>query len=199
MPNLQFEGAMATAICQSSSRWFAVYTASRQEKHVSTQLNHRQIECFLPLYQTVHRWKNRTKVTVELPLFPSYLFVRVQPERRGSVLSVAGVLSLVGSRREAWPLPDCEVEALRSAIDQRQPEPHEYLVVGERARIKVGPLTGMEGVLLRRKNGLRVVLTVEQIARSFSVEVDIGDVEVLSTKVGGMPTWISPHAMDAAG
>lgn len=165
---------------QSSPQWFAVYTASRHEKHVSTQLADRGVEFFLPLYRTVHCWKNRTKGVLEMPLFPSYVFVRIPRNKRGSVLEVPGVLSLVGSKREAWPLPDWEIEALRSGLDQRKPEPHPYLVVGVRARITIGALAGMEGVLVQKRNGTRVVLTLDGIMRSVSVEVGLHELERVS-------------------
>jgi len=93
------------------------------------------------------------------------------------VLSTSGVLSLVGSRGEPWPLSDFEIETLRSGLNERNVAPHPYLVVGERTRITRGPLAGMEGILLRNKNDLRVVLTINEIARSFSVEVDLEDLE----------------------
>ena len=160
-----------------SRQWFAAYTVPRHEKYVSAQLKSRQIESFLPLYRTVHVWRNRSRPALELPLFPCYLFVRIPVGARAEILSVPGVVSLVGSKREPWPLPDFDIEVLRSGLDQRNPEPHAYLVVGERTRIRSGPLAGLEGVLLRRKNSVRVVLTIEQIMRSVSVEVDLADVE----------------------
>lgn len=160
-----------------SSRWHAVYTSSRHEKKVFSQLKEKQIETFLPLCQTVHRWKNRSTVTLELPLFPGYLFVRIPRSKKTDVLSTSGVLSLVGSRGEPWPLSDFEMETLRSGLHQRNVDPHPYLVVGERTRIVRGPLAGMEGILLRNKNNVRVVLTINEIARSFSVEVDVEDLE----------------------
>jgi transcription antitermination factor NusG len=170
---------MGTQGSTSSSHWFAIYTASRHEKHVAEQLNDRQFETFLPLYRAVHVWKNRSKVTLDLPLFPCYLFARSGPERRGNLLSVPGVLSIVGSKQESWPLPDAEVEALRSGLQQHNAVPHSYLAVGDRARITNGPFAGMEGVVLRQNNGLRVVLSFSHIMRSFSVEVNVCDLEPL--------------------
>jgi transcription antitermination factor NusG len=165
-----------------SSQWHAAYTLSRHEKKVFTQLKEKQIETFLPLCRAAHRWKNRTTVTVESPLFPGYLFVRIPRRSRVDVLSTPGVLSLVGSRGEPSPLSDFEIETLRSGLDHRNAEPHPYLVVGERARITKGPLACMEGVLLRTKNSLRVVLTVNEIACSFSVEVDSDDLEPVNAR-----------------
>lgn len=173
---------MTITFPRTTPQWFAAYTASRHEKHVSAQLAERRVESFLPLYQTVHNWKNRTRARLELPLFPSYVFVRIPPGEKGAVLQVPGVLSLVGSKKEAWALPDFEIEALRAGLGQRRPEPHPYLVVGDRVRITSGPLAGMEGVLAKKKNGLRVVLTLEHIMKSVSVEVGLDEVEPVRSR-----------------
>lgn len=158
-------------------RWFAVYTTPRHEKHVSEILMHRQIETFLPLYRTTRRWTKSRPVDLELPLFPTYVFARVAQRVRGAVLGTPGVLSIVGSGREPWPLPDFEIEALRTGLLERKIEPHRYLTVGERARIKAGVMAGVEGVLVRKKNDIRVVLSLDAIMRSVAVEVDVDDIE----------------------
>ena len=170
--NRPFCGGMDTL-----PRWFALYTTPRHEKHVSEILAHRQIETFLPLYRTTRQWKKSRPVVLELPLFPTYVFVRIAREARGAVLSVPGVLSIVGSGREPWPLPDPEIEAIRLGLQMRKIEPHPYLTVGERVRIKAGVMTGVEGILVRQKNDLRVVLTLDTIMRSVAVEVDADDIE----------------------
>lgn len=108
---------------------FAVYTNSHHEKRVASHLAERQIESFLPLYATRHRWKNRCKMNLELPLFPNYVLVQIDPRERVRVLEVPGVLSLVGFGRTLAPLPDFEIEALRSGLGQRKIEPHPYLVI----------------------------------------------------------------------
>ena len=104
-------------------RWFALYTTARHEKHVSEILVQRQIETFLPLYRSTRQWKKSRPVVLELPLFPTYVFVRIAREARGAVLGMPGVLSIVGAGREAWPLPDFEIEALRSGFLERKLEP----------------------------------------------------------------------------
>jgi transcription antitermination factor NusG len=165
------------SVPSSAQKWFAAYTAPRHEKRVCTRLQDRSVETFLPLYRSVRQRSNRTRVSLELPLFPCYVFLRIRPQDHGKVLSIPGVFSLVGSKHEPWPLADYEVEALRSGLPQSNPEPHEYLVLGERLRIRSGPLANMEGILLRRKNTFRVVLTLNEIGRSFSVEVSANNVE----------------------
>lgn len=167
-----------------SANWFAAYTNSHHEKRVASHFAERQIESFLPLYATRHRWKNRCEMNLELPLFPNYVFVRIDPRERVRVLEVPGVLSLVGFGRTLAPLPDFEIEALRSGLGQRNIEPHPYLVIGERVRIKRGPMTGMEGVLVRKKSNFRVVLALDVIMRCVAVEVDADDLEAAAKYTG---------------
>jgi transcription antitermination factor NusG len=161
----------------TSPRWFAVYTTPRHEKHVSEILAESRIETFLPLYRTARQWKKSRPLVLELPLFPTYVFVRIARQARGAVLGMPGVLSIVGSSREPWPLSDFEIEALRSGLLERRFEPHPYLTVGERVRIKAGVMSGVEGVLVRKKNGFRVVLTLDTIMQSVAIEVGADDVE----------------------
>ena len=161
----------------ASSRWFAVYTTPRHEKAVARQFEVRQIEAFLPLHRSVHRWKNGCRVNVEQPLFPSYVFVSLGPRDYIRVLQTPGVLSLVGSGRDPTPLPSSEIESLRSGLPLREFEPHPYLVAGERVRIHSGALAGMVGVLVRKKKNLRVVLTLDLIMQSVAVEIGINEIE----------------------
>ncbi|MFI5114812.1 MAG: UpxY family transcription antiterminator [Terriglobales bacterium] len=167
-----------------SANWFAAYTNSHHEKRVASYFAERQIESFLPLYATARRWKNRCEMNLELPLFPNYVFVHIDPRERVRVLEVPGVVSLVGFGRVLAPLPDLEIEALRAGVGQRKIEPHPYLVIGERVRIKAGPMMGMEGVLVRKKSNFRVVLTLDAIMQSVAVEVDADDLEPAAKYAG---------------
>ncbi len=162
-----------------SAKWFALYTTSRHEKRVAQHLNHRQIECYLPLYKSERKWNDGSRVTLELPLFPSYLFVRIRREERGSVLAVPGAIAVVGGTGgEPAPLPDAMIEALRAGLQLRHARPHAFLRAGQRVRIRLGALTGFEGIVVRTKKSLRVVLTLEHIMQSYSVEVDLEDLEM---------------------
>ena len=160
--------------------WFAVFTSSHHEKKVSQYLMQQQIENFLPLYSEIRQWTNRRKVELQLPLFPNYVFVRIDKKQRSRVLGVPGVLSLVGCGYQPTALSDSEIESLRSALRLRRFEPYPYLVVGDRVRLKTGVLGGVEGILLRKKSNLRVVLSVALIQQSVAVEVDAGDIEPVS-------------------
>jgi transcription antitermination factor NusG len=162
---------------QALSRWYAAYTIPRHEKRVAELLSERNIDAFLPLYQESRKWKKSSPALLDLPLFPCYLFVRIGRNERVSVLSTPGVLSIVGSSKEPWELPHLEIEALRFGAQMRTIGPHPYLVVGERVRIKAGSMAGLEGILVRKKNEVRFVLTLDAIMRSVAVEIDASELE----------------------
>jgi len=157
--------------------WYAVYTSPRHEKRVHQLLGHRRVECFLPLFRSIHRWKNGCKAQVELPLFPGYLFVNIPRSERVRVLDVPGVLSFVGPKREPARLSDFEIETLRSGLHLQKFEPYRGLAIGQKVRINAGALQGLEGVLVRNANRLRVVITVNLIQQSVAVELDADAVE----------------------
>ena len=172
-------GVMASSenhlpIESSLERWYAVYTRAQHEKRVAEQLAQRTIGNFLPVYEAVHRWKDRS-VRLQLPLFPGYLFVRIALTDRLKVLQVPSVVRLVGFHGGPTALADEEVEGLRRALAEGvRAEPHPYLKVGRRVRITAGPLAGREGILKRWKGDLRVVLSTDLIRRSILVDVDAG-------------------------
>lgn len=161
--------------------WFAVYTTCRHEKRVAQHLEQRRIEHFLPLFCTQHQWKDGSRVTLKLPLFPGYVFVRINAHERVGVLQVPGVVSMVGTGSRPAPLPDLEVEGLRAGLDSMRVEPHPLTTVGRRVRIKVGALAGLEGIVVRKKSGFRVVLTLDLLMQSIAIEVDGNDVEPVDT------------------
>lgn len=164
-----------------SANWFALYTLTRHEKCVARILEQRQIEHFLPLYHTEHKWKDGSRVKLELPLFPGYLFVRISRREKVRVLQVPGALAVVsGLKGEPEPLPEDVILALRSSLESYAVEPHPLLTAGQRVKIRCGALAGWEGVVMRLKGQTRVVLTLEQIMRSISVEVSSDDLELLT-------------------
>ena len=158
--------------------WFAVYTMCRHEKRIAQHLSHREVEYYLPLYQADRKWRDGSRVRLELPLFPSYVFVRIKRSERARILSVPGALTVVGGTGgEPAKVPETAIEALRAGLLEHRIEPHPLLRVGQMARIRSGAFAGMEGVVVRRKSGCRVVLTLEQIMQSIAVEVDEENLE----------------------
>ncbi len=165
-------------------QWYAAYTRAQHEKSVVQQLEQRAIENFLPLYETVRRWKDR-RMRLQLPLFPGYVFVRIVLSERLNVLRVPSVVRLVGFNGRLTPVPKEEVESLRRAIVEGvRAEPHRYLRVGRRVRITEGALAGREGLLVRWKGNLRVVLSTELIQRSILVDVDVSSVVPIHRRAG---------------
>ena len=174
------DGTCMTAPC--APKWFAAYTSPRHEKRVNQQLEMREIEHYLPLYRTHRKWSDGSRVTLDLPLFPGYIFVCIQRNERVRVLEVPGVLSVVGGRGgEPASLPASEIDALRSGLSERNAQPHPLLKVGQRARIRSGAFAGMEGVVVRMKYSFRVVLTLDSIMQSFAIEVDGEELEPLNS------------------
>jgi transcription antitermination factor NusG len=161
----------------SCPKWYAVYTFAHHEKRVNERLAAKNISTFLPLYTTRHRRQSGI-VLHEVPLFPGYLFAFIPLFERLKVLQVAGVARLVGTGGKPTPLPEFEIEALRNARTVGiYAEPHPYLEIGRKVRIKAGPFEGLQGILLRRKGKYRVVLSLVLIASSFVLDVDSCDVE----------------------
>jgi transcription antitermination factor NusG len=156
-------------------RWYAVYTCANHERRVADQFAGRGVEHFLPQYESVRRWKDR-KVRLTLPLFPGYLFVHLAAPERLRVLQVPGVVRLVGFNGRPTPMLEEDLERIREFLGQGwRAEPHLYLQTGRRARVVRGPLTGMEGIVQRRKNRSRLVISFDVIQRSMAVEMDEAD------------------------
>ncbi len=162
---------------QPQRRWFAVYTASNHEKKVQQHLRMRDVETFLPLYTVTRRWKNRTTVKLELPLFVGYVFVRIARTESARVLAVPNVRFIVGDGHKALPLPDEDIETLRSGLHLRQVDPYPYVKVGAPVRIRSGPFAGLQGVIVRKDDQLRVVLSLDLIKRSIAVHVSADELE----------------------
>jgi transcription antitermination factor NusG len=159
--------------------WFAVFTLPQNEKSVVRHLALREVESFLPTYETVRVWKNRQRVRTQLPLFPTYLFVHIDSRQRTRVLESPGVIHIVGNSREHVPVPDAAIELLRSGLQGRNMEPYRELVVGRKVRIRNGAMEGVEGVLVRKGNGLRFVLAIEMINQYAAIELGAEDLELI--------------------
>jgi len=167
------------ACLAADRKWYAVFTLPQNEKSTVRHLAMRDVESFLPTYETVRTWKNRQRVKMALPLFPSYLFVHISAGERVKVLQTPGVLYIVGGGRTLIPLEDREVEFLRSSTETRSVEPYKELVVGERVRIKSGVMQGLAGTLVRKNSSLRFVLTLNLINQHAAIQVDADALECL--------------------
>jgi len=164
--------------CESS--WYAIYTRHQHEKMVAQILTSKGFETFLPLYETTHNWKDRTKA-LSLPLFPCYVFLKGGLERRLQIVTTPGMYGIVSSGGQPAAIPDIEIEAIRRVVESGVPvEAHPYLKCGNRVRIKCGPLAGIQGILVRKKNISRLVLSVEILGTAAAMEVAAFQVEAIN-------------------
>lgn len=163
--------------------WWAIYTRHQHEKTVAEMLSTKGFEVFLPLYESVRRWKDRKKL-LSLPLFPSYVFVHGNLDCKLQVVTTPGVHMILYRGEQIATISAAEIEAIQKAV--RGPfrvEPHPFLPCGSRVRVTRGPLQGVEGILIRKKNSYRLVLSVEMLAQSVCMEIDASDVEAVCRAV----------------
>jgi transcription antitermination factor NusG len=164
-----------------AEEWYAVHTYPRHEKRVTKRIERHGVTTFLPMIRETHHWSDRHK-TVELPLFSCYLFVRLKAtdEKRIRVLQTDGVISLVGSQRTGTPIPDEEIEAVRTLLEREPPcSAYPFLKVGQRVRVRGGALDGLEGVFVSQNGYDSLVISVDAIQRSIAVRINGYDLDVL--------------------
>ncbi len=167
----------------SSPSWYALYTKHQHEKTVARNLTSKGFEIFLPLYATIRNWKDRVKL-VNLPLFPCYVFLKGNLERRLDIVSTPGVHALVSNAGQPAAIPAAELEGIRQAVGSgARVEPHPFLKCGDWVTVKCGPLAGIQGVMVRKKSVCRLVLCVEMLGTAAAVEVDAVSIERLNEKL----------------
>lgn len=166
---------------ESGRGWYALYTRHQHEKKIANALRLKGFSVFLPLYSTARRWKDRTKL-ITLPLFPSYVFIETGFERQLDILTTAGIHGFVCFGSSPALIPPSEIDSIRKVMDRSvKIEPHPFIKHGDWVRIKSGPLTGIEGILVRKRNWSRLVLSVELLGKSVAVDVDASIIERINT------------------
>src|SRR5581483_10559314 len=156
--------------------WYASYTCSRREKQVARRFSDRGVECFLPLYHKVHRWSHDTR-TLQLPLFPGYVFVRIPPIERFRVIDIPGVVRLVSFNGQPAAVPDRDIEILRRAINLGGvAEPHPFIKPGKQVEVLRGPFRGLKGTVRKSKTKhLGLIVSVDLLMRSIILRIDAAD------------------------
>lgn len=152
--------------------WFILFVRTNQEKTTAARLRAAELEYFLPTYPSSRQWKDR-RITLELPLFPSYVFVRLPYKDRLRALTISSVLYMVGPGHSPAVLTEEEIAWIRQGVNSGKAVPHEYLHEGQRVIITSGSLSGLQGILVRQVNQARVVVSLDSIGRGFAVEVDM--------------------------
>src|SRR6267154_4412578 len=179
IPNLKAVGTMAPLPAVEELRWYALHTRARHERMVEHRLREQGMEAFLPTVRETHRWSDRKK-TVEVPLFSCYVFVRcaLTSEDRTRVFRVDSALGFVGTRGAGVPIPDEQIENVRSVLSQTAPcRSHPFLKIGQRVRVCGGAMDGVEGVFLSENGDQSLVISVEVIQRSLAIRIDGYDVK----------------------
>ena len=152
--------------------WFAILARTSREKTASLLLENAGYECYLPTSKYTRQWSDRTK-DVDVPLFPGYLFCRMNPHNRLPVLMTPGVLQIVGVGKTPIPVEEKEIAAIQRVGKSGLPTmPWPYLEVGHVVRIEQGPLRGLMGIVHKIKSGLKLILSVSLLQRSVAVEID---------------------------
>ncbi len=170
---------VAASAVESSCQpfWYAAYTRANHERRVAQQLAERGVENFLPQYESVRNWKDR-KVRLQMPLFPGYVFVHLALQNRLQVLQVPGVACLVGFAGRPVAVPEEEFANIRFCVNHgMRAEPYPYLKSGTQVRVRSGPLKGTQGIVVRRKNRSRLVVSIELIQRAVAVDVEESSLE----------------------
>jgi transcription antitermination factor NusG len=165
-----------------ASAWWVLHTRHQHEKTVAEMLSAKGFEVFLPVYESLRRWKDRKKL-LTLPLFPCYVFVQGGLDRRLQVVTTPGIHTILFHGERVAIVPEGEIRAIRRAVEGHfRVEPHPFLKCGERVRVVRGSMEGVEGILVRKKNLYRLVLSVDMMAQSVAVEIDATDVEPVTER-----------------
>jgi transcription antitermination factor NusG len=156
--------------------WYALWTRSRHEQVVREQLERKQVEVFLPTIRKWSRWKDRKK-QIDWPLFPGYCFARFDPHDTLPILKCAGVVSIISFEGEPAPIPEHELDGIRQLIETDLAfDPVPLIKEGQMVEVVHGPLKGVIGRLVQKREKARLVLSVDLIGQGVSVEIDAADV-----------------------
>jgi transcription antitermination factor NusG len=184
----------------NTAQWYALQVQSRLSSVASTVLRGKGYEEFLPLYTSRRRWSDRVK-TIELPLFPGYLFCRFDPsDRMVPVLTTPGVMGIVSAGRTPLPIAEEEIEAVRTVIHSGlAAQPWPFLDVGSRIYMEAGPLAGLEGIVTNTDKSYRLVVSVTMLQRSVAVEIDRDWARPVTAPINPQAVIISDRLMQRAG
>lgn len=190
---MQLNDSSIQAARSDEKRWFAIHTRHQYEHLVDCALGSKGFETFFPSFVSMHKWKDRKKQIREA-LFPGYLFVKDITERRLQIVMTPGVCAIVGVSGVPAIIPEQEIESIRLAVSSPcTVEPCSYLKEGDRVRVGHGPLSGAEGILVRKGKSTRLVICVEILGRAAAVEIDGADVETLTPGSGPFITATVEH------
>lgn len=158
-------------ICQQEQSWFAVQVRPRHEFASARMLRSKGFEEFVPIYSAKRQWSDRQK-QVGFPLFAGYVFCKFYPVKKLPIINTAGVIRIVGTSQGSAAIADHEIDAIRKVVESgEQVQPHPYIAVGSKVRIEEGPMAGIEGIFIREKKGTEMVISLDLLQRSISLQI----------------------------
>ena len=164
--------SLESCVQKGTLAWFALQVRTRHETAIASFLQAKGYEQFLPLYNVKKRWSDRVKV-IESPLFPGYLFCRLDPQYRLPVLKTPGVIQIVGYNRIPAPIEEAEIQGIQTLVASGLPtQPWPFLAAGDPVQIESGSLRGLKGIVVKLKENSRLVVSVTLLRRSVAVEID---------------------------
>jgi transcription antitermination factor NusG len=186
LKSLDYEDSMGPLALHEGvpKQWFALRVKSNFERTTALHLRERGFQEFFPTYVQKNHWSDRVK-TIEKPLFPGYVFCHFSAQVRLPILTIPGVLHIVGIGKAPQPVDELEMAALWKTLRSGlllQPWP--FLTVGQRVVVERGPLTGVEGMVIRFKGTYRLVLSISVLQRSIAAEIERGWIRPTRTVVG---------------
>ncbi len=192
IPAAHFSADFADTENRQALPWFALSVKHQHEKAIEAALAHKGFEAFAPTYRSRRKWSDRTK-EIELPLFSCYVFCRFAHEAKARVLQTPAISRVIDFGGIPAEIPAAEIDAIRAIVNSDLPaRPWPNLKPGDRVRVERGPLRGIEGILMREKDALELVVTVELLQRAVAVHVD-------ATSVVPIPhSTIAPRAIARA-
>jgi transcription antitermination factor NusG len=156
--------------------WYALAVKHQHERAIEAALVYKGFEAFSPMYRSRRQWSDRTK-EIDVPLFSGYVFCRFSQEAKARVLNTPAISRVVEFGGRPAPVADADIEAIRAIVTARAPvRPWPHLKPGDRVRVERGPLRGVEGVLLRGRDAVELIVSVELLQRSVAVRVDAASV-----------------------
>lgn len=181
----------------NTAQWYALQIQSRLGSIASTVLRGKGYDEFLPVYRSRRRWSDRVK-TIDLPLFPGYLFCRFNPQDRLlPVLTTPGVIGIVGAGKTPIAVAEEEIEAVRRVLQSGlAAQPWPYLSVGSRIYIEAGPLAGLEGIVTNGDKLYRLVVSVTLLQRSVAVEIDRDWARPVTPRMGPRAVTLSERLIE---
>ncbi len=176
-------------------QWFVAYTYPRHERAVADQLDHKSVETFLPTFIEISQWRDR-RVSLEVPLFPGYVFARIAERERVKVLSVPSVVRMLSYRQKLAPVSDDEINTIKLCISRKvKLRRHPFIAIGDLVRVREGVFEGLQGIVVRENNRCKLVVSIGLIQSSVAMEIDARSLEYVGPPLASIEARPAGHAL----